>query len=151
MFINRRQVTIEWGDCDPAGIVYYPQYFSMFNNSTVHLFQAALGIKKREMLLRYGILGIAVTDTRANFRIPSRFGDVVTIESSITKFNRSSFDVTHQLLRDDGALAIKATETRVWVVADPHDYDRIKAQAIPADVIEALSIPNPHILKVAES
>ena len=41
MFVNRRTVRIEWGDCDPAGIVYYPRYFQMFDASTQYLFEAA--------------------------------------------------------------------------------------------------------------
>ena len=41
MFSNRRKVHIEWGDCDAAGIVFYPRYFAMFDASTHHLFEAA--------------------------------------------------------------------------------------------------------------
>ena len=46
MLVNSRQVEIEFGDCDPAGIVYYPNYFRMFDAATAHLFEAALGMKK---------------------------------------------------------------------------------------------------------
>lgn len=31
MLINRRTIRIEWGDCDPAGIVFYPRYFEWFD------------------------------------------------------------------------------------------------------------------------
>lgn len=31
MLTNRRTVRIEWGDCDPAGIVYFPRYFAIFD------------------------------------------------------------------------------------------------------------------------
>ena len=41
MLVNRRTVRIEWGDCDPAGIVFYPRYFAMFDASTSYLFEAA--------------------------------------------------------------------------------------------------------------
>jgi 4-hydroxybenzoyl-CoA thioesterase len=41
MFVNRRDVQIQWGDCDPANIVYYPRYFEMFDDSTSILFEAA--------------------------------------------------------------------------------------------------------------
>ena len=41
MLVNRRRVRIEWGDCDPAGIVFYPRYFAMFDASTHALFEAA--------------------------------------------------------------------------------------------------------------
>ena len=34
MLTSRHQVTIEWGDCDPAGIVYFPNYFRYFDGST---------------------------------------------------------------------------------------------------------------------
>src|SRR6267154_3036744 len=55
MLINRHQVTIEWGHCDPAGIVYFPNYFSYFDASTNALFLRALGFNKYEMLKKYGI------------------------------------------------------------------------------------------------
>ncbi len=41
-----QQSEIEFGDCDPAGIVYFPNYFRMFDASTAYLFEAALGMKK---------------------------------------------------------------------------------------------------------
>ena len=28
MLVTRRRIDIEWGDCDPADIVYFPNYFS---------------------------------------------------------------------------------------------------------------------------
>ena len=37
MFSNTRHLRIEWGDCDPAGIVFYPRYFAMFDHSTTTL------------------------------------------------------------------------------------------------------------------
>jgi 4-hydroxybenzoyl-CoA thioesterase len=139
MFVNRRSVTIEWGDCDPAGIVFFPRYFAMFDASTAHLFAAALGYDKFALRKRFGIVGFPIVDTSAKFIIPSRYGETVTIESSISRFGRSSFGVAHRLLRGED-LAIEASETRVWAAADPSDPDRIRGVPIPAEVIEALSI-----------
>ena len=34
MFVHRRDVQIQWGDCDPANIVYYPRYFAMISGGT---------------------------------------------------------------------------------------------------------------------
>ena len=42
----RRQLTIEWGQCDPAGIVFNSRFFEMFDFSTWMLFEAALGVKR---------------------------------------------------------------------------------------------------------
>jgi len=136
--INRREVTVEWGDCDPAGIVFYPRYFAMFDTSTAALFAAALGYKKFEMLSRFGIIGIPMVDTGAKFLHPSRFGDVITIESHIAGFRRTSFNVQHRVLREE-TLAIEAHETRVWAGRDPETPERIKGVAIPDEVKEAFS------------
>jgi 4-hydroxybenzoyl-CoA thioesterase len=66
--------------------------------------------------------------------IPTRFGDDVTIESAFTKLGRSSFDIVHRLMKN-GELAVEGFETRVWVGHDPQDPARIKAQAIPEDLV----------------
>jgi 4-hydroxybenzoyl-CoA thioesterase len=34
VFVHRRDVQLQWGDCDPANIVYYPRYFEMFDDPT---------------------------------------------------------------------------------------------------------------------
>ncbi|GLQ55385.1 acyl-CoA thioesterase [Devosia nitrariae] len=138
MLVHSRQVEIEFGDCDPAGIVYYPNYFRMFDASTAHLFEAALRMKKIAWTRHYQIVGIPMVDTGAKFVKPSRFGDVVTIESRVTEFRRSSFSVAHQLY-NAGDLAIEAHEVRVWAAADPANPGGIKSAAIPETVIAAFS------------
>ncbi len=137
-FINRREVTVEWGDCDPAGIVFYPRYFAMFDASTAALFAKALGYHKFEMLSRFGIIGIPMVDTGAKFLVPSRFGDVIMIASHIEGFRRSSFSVQHRVLHGE-TIAIEAHETRVWAGRDPENPARIKGVAIPDEVKEAFS------------
>jgi 4-hydroxybenzoyl-CoA thioesterase len=137
--IHRRALTIEWGDCDPAGIVFYPRYFAMFDASTAALFAAALGMPKIAWTKRFGILGIPMVDTRASFSIPSAYGDEVVIESRVAAFRRSSFDIHHRLLKADGALGVEGFETRVWTARDPADPARIRATPIPAEVVAAFA------------
>jgi 4-hydroxybenzoyl-CoA thioesterase len=137
MLTNVHLVTVEWGHCDPAGIVYFPNYFNYFDSSTNALFLRALGCNKYEMLKRYGIVGIPLVDVGARFIVPSTFGDVVTIESSVAEIRRSSFRMLHRLLRGD-TLAVEGTKTRVWVGRDPADPDRLKGMPIPADVVAKL-------------
>jgi len=134
MLTTSREVTIEWGDCDPAGIVFFPRYFAMFDWSTWCHF-AKVGLAKQELVSAYGIVGCPLVDTGAKFSIPSRYGDVVRIETAITEFRRSSFTVRHRLMRGD-ALAVEATEARVWAGKDPQDPERIKGVPIPQEVIE---------------
>lgn len=138
MFSHRRAVRIEWGDCDPAGIVWYPRYFGLFDASTQRLFEAA-GFPKQELRARFGVLGYPMADTRAAFKAPTRYGDDVVIESRIARLGRASFEVEHRLLKD-GALAVEAWETRVLAREDP-ETGAIKAAPLPPEVAAALARP----------
>ena len=137
MLVNSRDVEIEWGDCDAAGIVFYPRYFAMFDGSTGYLLEKALGMKKIAWTKHFGIVGIPMVDTGAKFIIPSRYGDVIRIESQATDIRRSSFDIQHRVYKGD-ALAIEAHETRVWAGKDPANPERIKGYPIPDEVIAGL-------------
>ena len=86
-------------------------------------------------------MAIPMVDTRAKFLLPSRFGEELTVETSITRFGRSSFDVQHRVLKDED-LAVECSETRVWARIDPADPGRLKSQPIPEAVIQALSQNN---------
>ena len=61
MLTNTRTIAIEWGDCDPAGIVYFPRYFEWFDGCTAALFES-VGLPKQTLISRFGILGIPVVD-----------------------------------------------------------------------------------------
>jgi 4-hydroxybenzoyl-CoA thioesterase len=132
-FISRRKFTIEWGQCDPAGIVFNSRFFEFFDTGTWILFEAALGVRPPDLTATFGFGGIPLVDAGARFIAPARFGDVVEMTSQVTAFHRSSFDVMHQLFVR-GALAVEGHETRVWVGRDPADPSKMKSQPIPAEV-----------------
>jgi 4-hydroxybenzoyl-CoA thioesterase len=132
--IYRRQLTIEWGHCDPAGIVFNPRFFEMFDASAWMLFEAALGVKSQDLAGKYGIVGIALVDAKANFLKSVKFGDTVEIASRVAEFRRSSFDVEHRLTVG-GELSVEGTETRVWAVRDKKNPQQIATAPVPKDVI----------------
>jgi 4-hydroxybenzoyl-CoA thioesterase len=135
MRVHTRTVIVEWGHCDPGAIVYFPRYFEWFDASTAALFED-LGLPKAAMLPRYGCAGLPVVDLRSRFFKPSTFGDRVTIETSITGWRRSSFDLHHRLLRGE-EVAVEAFATRVWTVR-AHDGS-LKSGPMPAEVIALFS------------
>ena len=138
MLVNRRKLRIEWGDCDPAGIVYFPRYFQHFDSASVALFEKATGLKKIDMAARYKMVGIPMVNIRARFLIPSRYGDDVEIESQITEFRRSSFEIRHQLFRGK-ELAVECFETRVWTVRDEAGPGGLRSAEVPDGVKAAFS------------
>jgi 4-hydroxybenzoyl-CoA thioesterase len=129
---NTRIVRIEWGDCDPAGIIFYPRYFEIFDNATAALFERALGMTKFEYLKAYGFAGFPLVDSRARFLRPTRFGDDVTVDSRAA-FGTSSFTVEHRISLS-GMPCAECTEKRVWAVRD--SGGRITAQPVP-DAVRA--------------
>ena len=133
MLGNRRTIRIEWGDCDPAGIVFYPRYFAFFDQCTTALFERALGMTKYEFLKAHDILGYPLVDARASFLVPSKYCDEVVVETTIAEFRRASFVVQHRLWKGD-ELGVEGMETRVWAIRDPSDPERIKSAPIPAEV-----------------
>ena len=138
MFEHRREITIEWGDCDPAGIVFFPRYLAIFDACTWALFTAALGMKKPALLAHFGTVGCPMVDLRVRFLIPCTFGDEVVVDSRIAELRRSSFDVQHRLLKG-GEPAVEGLETRVWSTADSARPGRLRSQPIPPEVRERLS------------
>ena len=134
MLVNKRTIHIEWGDCDPLGIVYFPRYFEFFDACTNALFERA-GLPKQAMLRKYEIAGIPLVESRARFLLPSSFGDRVVVESNITEWGKASFSVYHRLFKGE-ELAVEGFEKRVWVVHAPGEKNKIKSQAIPREIIE---------------
>jgi 4-hydroxybenzoyl-CoA thioesterase len=134
-FVHRRQLRVEWGHCDPAGIVFNSRFFEFFDWSTWLMFEAALRVPPSELEGVYGIMGLPLVDAKARFIKPAKFNDVVEIASQVSEFRRSSFDVAHRLYVD-GELAVDGSETRVWTARDPNNPLRLQAIPIPAAVTE---------------
>jgi 4-hydroxybenzoyl-CoA thioesterase len=135
--ISRKTIRIEWGDCDPAQIVHYPRYLSYFDSCTTALFRKA-GLSKRQMIEKYQIIGIPLVNLQASFRVPSRLSDIVTVESQVTEWRRSSFGIRHRLF-NKGVLAVECSEVRVWAGLSPTEPDKIEGRLVPREVIEKFS------------
>jgi len=138
MLSNTRTLRIEWGDCDPAGIVFYPRYFAMFDTSTTYLMERAIGMAKFDYLKAHNFVGHPIVETRAIFRVPNRFGDEVSIETAVVACGRSSIKIEHRLSKA-GLLSVEGFETRVFVARDPADPEKIKSQPIPPEIAARLN------------
>jgi 4-hydroxybenzoyl-CoA thioesterase len=134
MRVNRRKIRIEWGDCDPIGIVWYPNYFGMFDAGTHYLFES-VGLTRQELLRRFGIAGMPIVDTGAKFMLPSAADDDIELESEVVEWGRSSFRVAHRAYKG-GALALEGYELRVTVRQD-NGTGGIKSVPIPTEVVAA--------------
>ena len=133
--VYRRQFAIEWGYCDPAGIVFNSRFFEFFDWSAWLLFEAALGVRPADLGTTFGILGIPLVDAKARFLKPAKFNDMADIASEVSEFRRTSFEVKHSI-SIGGEVAVEGREIRVWAAQDLDDPTKLRGVPIPAAVME---------------
>jgi 4-hydroxybenzoyl-CoA thioesterase len=131
-----RQHRIEWGQCDPAGIVFAPRYLDMVTENTILLFEVAGLPPKKTMLDSEASAGYPMVDVSARFFRPTTFGDVVTIETAAPAFGSSSFTIEHRIIFE-GRLCVEVTEKRVWTIKDATRPGGLRAERVP-DAVRAL-------------
>ena len=146
-FVSRLNFTIQWGQCDPNGIVFNSRFFEFFDQGTWALFEAALGVKRHELFATFDIIGMPLVGVSTRFFTPACFGDAVEMTSQVDEFRRSSFDVVHQLFVRD-ALAVESRESRVWAARDPADPSKMRAQPIPAEVVARFQVASERVTAV---
>jgi 4-hydroxybenzoyl-CoA thioesterase len=132
MVTNKRRIRVEWGHCDGAGIVFYPNYFAWFDACTVHLFES-VGFPSNSLFPDIGVIGFPLLEASAKFYVPSGFGDDMDVESGVTEWRDKAFLLSHRFTRGD-TLLLEGKETRIFVVLHPDDPKRFKSIPIPAEV-----------------
>ncbi len=137
--VNKRMIMMEWGDCDPAGIVYFPRYLE-YGDSCTHALFERVGLPKPRMQEKYGIVGIPIVDVHVRFLLPSSYSETLSVESSITEWGRSSFTVNHRFLRGK-ELAVEISEKRVWSARAADGSGRLESKEVPSEVKEKFGAP----------
>lgn len=123
---------IRFSDCDPAGIVFYPQYFVMFNGLVEDWFEQALGISFHSLLIERR-QGLPTVRLEADFTAISRMGDTVSLSLGIERLGRASLTLR---LRCDGAAGEQRMAVRqVLVLTSLQTHQAIE---IPEDLRAAL-------------
>ncbi len=136
MRVTKRPHFIEFGDCDPAGIVYFPRYLEWFD-AALQFYLREAGLSKADIIARYGYVAFPVVDLKVTYSATSTFHEEVIIETEILEMRRSSFVTRHRLLRGD-TVAVEATETRVWASRHPDSPARLQGVPIPEAVRRAI-------------
>jgi len=87
-----RSVPIRFSHCDPAGIVYFPHYFDLFNGVIEDWYTYELGYNYAELITgsRYGFPFVHI---ECDFKIPSRMGDVIDMTLLVERIGRSSLGI----------------------------------------------------------
>ena len=122
---------VHWGDCDPAGIIFYPTYFRWMDAATWALW-AGVGYTPKRMKAESLAMPLVAADCR--FLAPAAQGDRCEVRSRIARFGGKSFVVAHEVVRGDGAALASGSETRVWGRFSAGPGTPLKGEVIPDDV-----------------
>ncbi len=128
----RQTIKIMFQDCDPAQIVFYPNYFRMFDRASEAMFDA-VGLPWARFWPEAGLAGFPIVDTGAKFSGPARMGDEVVLESWVDEWRGRTFVVKHTITKGDKVI-VEGHEIRVWAAKDPSAPEGIKAASIPEEI-----------------
>ena len=134
------RVQVGWGDCDPAGIVFYPRFYAWMDNVS-HVLAREMGIPRESMLPPGSeLLGLPVVGTQAQYLTPARMDDVLEVRTWVTRVGRSSLSLRHEIVRiePDGAETAVANgiEDRVFITNGPTG---LQPRELTAQMREALA------------
>jgi 4-hydroxybenzoyl-CoA thioesterase len=102
---------IRFHHCDPAGIVFYPQYFVLFNELVEDWFNEGLGIDFARFHVESG-MGVPMGSIECRFLSPSKVGEILRLSLSIKRIGRSSL-VLHVRGQSAGEMRVEATLTLI--------------------------------------
>jgi 4-hydroxybenzoyl-CoA thioesterase len=129
IFIQR----IEFGDCDPARIVWFPNFFRWIDAASRYFFTACGVPNWTETERTIGLIGTPLVDTHATFLKTASYGDVLQIHTKIAEWRSKSFVQHHRVMRGD-ELIMQCEEVRIFAAAAGTPAPGIRALAIPDEI-----------------
>ena len=127
------EVDVHFGDCDPAGIVFFPNFCKWMDQSSLHFFMVCGVPPWRELVKTRGIVGTPLLEINTKFMRTATYGETLQIHTCVQEWRAKVFIQKHQVKRGD-TLLCEGLETRAFVVRPPGQSDRIKAIAVPSDI-----------------
>ena len=128
----RQTIKIMFQDCDPAQIVFYPNYFRLFDRASEAMFDA-VGLQWSRYWPEAGLAGFPIVDASAKFSGPARMDDEIVLESWIDEWRGRTFVVKHLITKGDKVIVV-GQEIRVWAAKDASAPEGIKAVQIPDEI-----------------
>jgi 4-hydroxybenzoyl-CoA thioesterase len=124
---------IRFSDCDPAGIVFYPQYFTLFNDLLEEWIDSTWDGGFADYIVRRRF-GLPTVRLEADFKSVSRMGDDVILTLDVIRIGQRSFELALDCTGAAGGVRMSAQQTLVSTSLDTH-----RATQIPPQLREALA------------
>ena len=126
---------VEWGECDPARIVFYPNVYRWFDKSSLDLMKHH-GFGQDEMIDALGIVGYPLIETHAEFKSPMKWTDELLVSSSVSANSAKTFKIIHKVFRGE-ELCVEGYEIRCWGKRDA-ETGKMSAINIPEEFLAVI-------------
>ena len=132
-------VTVQFGDCDPAGIVFFPNFSRWMDAASLAFFMQCGLPPWRELVKTRGIVGTPLLEINTKFLKAATYGETLTIATHIAEWRDKVIVQMHRVTRAGVAgapedLICEGREVRAFVRRDADDPERLRAIAVPADI-----------------
>ena len=124
-------VHVEFGDCDPARIVWFPNFFRWIDAASRHFFISCGVPPWHETEKSSGLIGTPLVDTQASFVRAASYGDVLQIHVQVSEWRSKSFVQHYRVMRGEEEI-MHCQEVRIFAAAK--EGGGIRALPVPADI-----------------
>lgn len=124
---------VEFGDCDPARIVWFPNYFRWMDAASRNFFTQCGVPPWHEVEKKIGVIGTPLVDTKVQFLKTTSYGDSLDITVKVTEWRSKSFVMDYNITRGED-LILSCQEIRIFAevrVGSEQGDSSIRAVAIP--------------------
>jgi 4-hydroxybenzoyl-CoA thioesterase len=127
-------VTVQFGDCNPAGIVFFPNFSRWMDESSLAFFMAGGVPPWRELVKTRGIIGTPLLEIHTRFLRPATYGQQIEAHTQVQEWNAKALRHRH-LVERGNELLCEGTGLRAFCARHPDDSERIRAIAVPEDIL----------------
>ena len=131
-------VDVTFGDCDPAGIVFFPNFSRWMDTASLSFFMQCGVPPWRELEKTRGIVGTPLLEINTKFIKSATYGERLTVTTQVEEWRAKVVVQMHRITRarPDGStdLICEGREVRAFVRRDAHDPDRLRAMPVPEDI-----------------
>ncbi len=124
-------VRVEFGDCDPAGIVWFPNFFRWIDAASRHFFIECGVPRWEETAKTLGVIGTPLVDTHTRFVNAASYGDVLSIAAHVAEWREKSFVQRYRVTRGED-LILECDEVRIF--GGRREDGRLRALPVPAEI-----------------
>ena len=131
------RVAVHFGDCDPAGIVFFPNFSRWMDAASLAFFMECGVSPWRELVKTRGIVGTPLLEINTKFIKAVTYGETITIATWIEEWRDKVFVQMHRVTRagpHGEDLICEGREVRAFVRRDPDNPDRLRAIPVPDDI-----------------